>query len=218
MQSDQPKQYMALAGRAVLQHVLAAFEANARIASIHVLISAQDTHWQPAWLQACHKTRVLSCGGQSRAETVLNGLHALHGIAKDEDWILVHDAARPGLTQSMLNRLIDSVLQHQQGGILAIPLADTLKRQTADQTIRETVPRAGLWQAQTPQMFHYRALTEALSTHLSRQPTDEAQVMEWSGVQPQLVLGGLRNMKITYPQDVRLLEALMTLDIEDEIV
>ncbi len=215
MQSTMPKQYLMLGERTLIQHVLHTFDSHPKISSVRVLISADDIFWQPGWLKACHKCSLHLCGGATRAETVLNGLNVLQQIAQPDDWILVHDAARPGLTHAMIDRLIEKVGQDAQGGILALPVADTLKREDEHHHIVETIPRALLWQAQTPQMFHYQDLLAALTQYLLRAPTDEAQVMEWAGYRPRLVLGGLRNLKVTYPEDLQVLNALMDADFED---
>lgn len=130
-----------------------------------------------------------------------------------DDWILVHDAARPGLTLALLDTLLDSLENDAVGGLLALPLADTLKQSNADDRVKTTIPRDGLWQAQTPQMFRYRLLTNALE-NFDGVPTDEAQAIESLGFEPKLVTGSLRNMKVTYPQDM----ALMELFIQKEIV
>lgn len=207
MQSVAPKQYLLLNGKPILRYAIDTFESHPRIKSITVVIAPEDAYWQSELLDNCSKTRVLACGGATRAETVLNGLKQLD--VGDDDWVLVHDAARPGLDAVMMNRLLDGVNKQDGGGILALPLADTLKRAAANAGIGETIPRDGLWQAQTPQMFGYGLLKQALSTHLQQQPTDEAQAMEWMGYRPKLILGGLKNMKITYPQDLTVVAALL---------
>lgn len=207
MQTQVPKQYLLLCGKPILRHAIDTFEAMPQIASISIVISADDAYWQPELLHGCRKTRVYACGGSTRAESVLNGLNQLS--LKASDWILVHDAARPGIDAHMLKRLMDEVQAPDVGGILALPLADTLKRADADRKIMATLPREGLWQAQTPQMFGFEALKEALMTHLHKQPTDEAQAMEWMGHQPKLILGDLKNLKITYPHDLTVVAALM---------
>jgi 2-C-methyl-D-erythritol 4-phosphate cytidylyltransferase len=209
MQSETPKQYLMLNGKPILQHAIDIFEAMEQVASIVIVVAKQDAFWQPALLEHCKKTRVLECGGETRAASVLNGLKAMADQVAAEDWILVHDAARPGIDQAMTERLINAISATEVGGLLALPLADTLKRADAHGLVDETIPRLQLWQAQTPQMFRHAELQQALSTHLHRQPTDEAQAMEWMGHQPKLVLGDLKNMKVTYPQDITVVAALM---------
>jgi len=125
---------------------------------------------------------------------------------------LVHDAARPGLTLALLNTLLDSLEHDAVGGLLALPLADTLKQSNADSRVKDTIPRDGLWQAQTPQMFRYSLLKRALE-NFDGAPTDEAQAIEALGLEPKLVVGSLRNMKITYPQDMALMEVLIQKEI-----
>lgn len=209
MQSTLPKQYLSLLGAPLLRHVIQRFESCEEIASITIVIATDDQDWQPSLLEGCQKTQVMPCGGTTRAESVLNGLNALRDLVKPADWILVHDAARPGIDHVMLQRLINTVGASDTGGILALPLADTLKRADEQGHITETIPREHLWQAQTPQMFRYADLHNALNTYLTRQPTDEAQAMEWMGKRPKLVLGNLKNMKVTYPDDLQVVAALM---------
>ncbi|MDF0378850.1 2-C-methyl-D-erythritol 4-phosphate cytidylyltransferase [Methylophilus sp. YYY-1] len=213
MQSSRPKQYLPLNGEPLLKHVIQTFESFAAITSISVVIAEDDQDWQPALLAGCQKTRVLLCGGATRAESVLNGLRALNAQVQARDWILVHDAARPGIDHEMLLRLIDSVGDDDTGAILALPLADTLKRAGTQTTIAETIPRNHLWQAQTPQMFRYAELQSALSHSIEKQPTDEAQAMEWMGHHPKLVQGSLKNMKVTYPDDLQVVAALMQMSL-----
>lgn len=209
MKSTLPKQYLSLLGEPLLKHVIQCFESFYAIASISIVIAEDDQDWQTCLLEGCQKTQVMTCGGSTRAETVLNGLHALRALVQPADWILVHDAARPGIDHVVLQRLINAVGVSDIGGILALPLADTLKRGDDQRHITETIPREHLWQAQTPQMFRYADLYSALNTYLTRQPTDEAQAMEWMGKRPKLVLGSLKNMKVTYPDDLQVLTALM---------
>ena len=203
-----PKQYLPLAGRPSVSWTLEPFLTCERIASVHLVLSADDAHWQA---HATHhpKLSTLHCGGETRAETVLNALKVLN--VEPSDWILVHDAARPGLTHQLLDYLLDEVEDDEVGGLLAIPLADTLKRADAKQRVASTEPREGLWQAQTPQMFRYGILKEALIKS-GGAPTDEAQAVEALGLSPKLVTGQLRNLKITYPQDLALAEAIIAAD------
>jgi 2-C-methyl-D-erythritol 4-phosphate cytidylyltransferase len=140
----------------------------------------------------------------------LNGLEAIQDQVNSDDWILVHDAARPGLSNLLLNQLISTLENDTVGGLLAMPIADTLKRADVEQRVEETIPRNGLWQAQTPQMFRYSTLKKAL-TEFNGTPTDEAEAIEALGLKPQLVTGELRNLKVTYPQDLAVLSALLEL-------
>lgn len=209
MGAEIPKQYLQLRAQPLIQHVIETLEQSEYIHSVQVILSADDAHWATAKLQLSDKTHVHYCGGKTRAETVLNGLHAISTLAHKDDWVLVHDAARPGLNHAMLNRLIEHVQHDSVGGLLAMPLADTLKLADASQRVEKTIPRAQLWQAQTPQMFRLSMLMRALKD-FDGVPTDEAQAIESLGFQPKLVLGGLRNLKVTYPEDLTVLNALFT--------
>jgi 2-C-methyl-D-erythritol 4-phosphate cytidylyltransferase len=203
-----PKQYLPLLGRPMIAWTLDTFLACERIASVQLVLSADDTHWQA---HSIHhpKLSILRCGGKTRAATVLNALNTLNVEATD--WMLVHDAARPALTHQLLDDLLDQIQDDEVGGLLAIPLADTLKRANAAQRVALTEPREGLWQAQTPQMFRYEILKKAL-IQAGGAPTDEAQAVEALGLSPKLVTGQLRNLKITYPQDLALAEAIIAAD------
>lgn len=207
MGSDIPKQYLPLFGLPLVLHSLKVFTENSRIDSVNIVLSAEDTDWQKLAIDSNEKIAVHRCGGETRAATVLNGLEQMNGVAGD-DWVLVHDAARPGLTHELLNRLLDDLQDDPVGGLLAIPLADTLKRADAAQRVARTEPRENLWQAQTPQMFRYAMLKKALQA-CDAAPTDEAQAMEALGYKPKLVLGDLRNLKITYARDLALIEAIL---------
>jgi 2-C-methyl-D-erythritol 4-phosphate cytidylyltransferase len=210
MASDRPKQYLPILGLPLMAYSLNVFTSNDRISTVNIVLSADDVHWQKQATQKHAKIVVHYCGGETRAASVLNGLSAMNQVA-DDDWVLVHDAARPGLTDELLNRLLDSVKGDAVGGLLAIPLADTLKRADSAQRVARTEPREHLWQAQTPQMFPYALLKNALQ-HGGCAPTDEAQAVEALGLQPKLVLGDLRNFKVTYPQDLALMEAILSAD------
>lgn len=140
---------------------------------------------------------------------MLNTLHAIAPQLHEDDWMLVHDAARPGLTHALLSQLIDTLENDAVGGLLALPVADTLKQSAVDHQVKQTIPRANLWQAQTPQMFRYGTLKSALH-QFKDSVTDEAEAIEALGLSPKLVQGELRNLKVTYPQDLILLEALFS--------
>lgn len=211
MAAESPKQYLHLHGQPLIQHVIKVFEQSVRISSINIVLSQQDTYWQSASLSLNGKTKVHYCGGDTRSATVLNGLAAIADNVDVNDWVLVHDAARPGLSDALLNRLLSSLENDAVGGLLAMPLADTLKRADSNQAVAATVPRNNLWQAQTPQMFRYATLKKAL-TEFQGAPTDEAEAIEALGLKPKLVPGDLRNLKVTYPQDLKVLAALLAAD------
>ncbi|MEI7917108.1 MAG: 2-C-methyl-D-erythritol 4-phosphate cytidylyltransferase [Methylophilaceae bacterium] len=206
-----PKQYVSLLDRPMIAWTLDTFLACERIASVHLALSPDDHHWQAH--QIHHpKLSILHCGGETRAVTVLNTLKVLD--VDDADWVLVHDAARPGLTHELLDHLLDEVQDDEVGGLLAIPVSDTLKRADAKLRVASTESRDGLWQAQTPQMFRYGILKDAL-TKAGGKPTDEAEAVEALGFSPKLVTGQLRNLKITYSQDLALAEAILAADQQE---
>ena len=207
MASVLPKQYVPLAGKPMISHTIQVFFKHPRITSIHLALNPEDDFWRSLPLEPASKLKLHYTGGDSRCETVLNTLRAIE--AADDDWILVHDAARPGLTQQLLDNLMNALENDAVGGLLALPLADTLKEADVANRVAGTIPRANLWQAQTPQMFRYGLLKKALE-NFNGVATDEAEAIEALGLQPKLVQGELRNLKITYPQDLVLLEALFS--------
>ena len=191
-------------------HVLETFHSARQIDQIYLVVSAEDAYIDELPLPP--RCTVLRCGGATRQASVTNGLLAMRSETEDDDWILVHDAARPGLTAALLDQLLDTLEHDAVGGLLALPLADTLKQSNTDSRVEKTIPREGLWQAQTPQMFRFALLHKAL-TSFKGSPTDEAQAVEALGLQPKLVVGSMRNMKITYPQDMALMEILIQKEI-----
>ncbi len=207
-----PKQYLPLNGKPMVSHSIQTFFASPRIAGIHLALSPDDFFWRSLTLDDNSRLNLHYTGGETRAQTVLNTLNAIRAKLEPDDWILVHDAARPGLTDKLLNALLDELESDAVGGLLALPLADTLKQGNVDARVTQTIPREGLWQAQTPQMFRFQVLHDALSA-FDGVPTDEAQAVEALGLQPKLVMGSLRNMKVTYPQDLALMELMMQKDI-----
>ena len=214
MGAETPKQYLPLLGKPLIWHTLHVFAECSRISGISVVLSADDQIWDSHdWSAFGGKVQVLRCGGESRAATVLNGLQVLKNQIATEDWVLVHDAARPGLTAGLLDRLLDTLTDDPVGGLLALPVADTMKRADADGRVASTEPREALWQAQTPQMFRYGLLCRALEQAHGK-PTDEAQAIEALGLKPKLVSGELRNLKITYPQDLELIAAILAAQLE----
>lgn len=206
MGNTAPKQYLPLAGRPMIYHALHALYHTSRIARIGVVLAPDDADWERHdWSHFDDKLVVMRCGGATRAESVTNGLYFLKasGDIQDEDWILVHDAARPGLSVALVERLLDQLAEDDVGGLLAIPLADTLKRANDEQRVAHTEPREGLWQAQTPQMFRAAMLIEALQ-NAPASITDDASAIEAAGYAPKLVMGEAYNFKVTYPQDLAL--------------
>jgi len=202
------KQYMDLNSVPMIAHAMMVLAREPRLEKIFVVLSPTDKRWNNyAWQGWEERIEVLRCGGATRAETVLNGLDAIAKICAADDWVLVHDAARPCLPDEMLGKLLDEVADDPVGGLLAVPVADTLKRAAPESVsgarVEATVPRAGLWQAQTPQMFRHGTLVQALRVAGSDM-TDEASAIEQLGLQPRLVESDSRNLKVTYPQDLEL--------------
>ncbi len=213
--ADCPKQYLPLAGKPMLRHVLDTFAASAAIAHTYVVVSADDGWIGPALADApqlAPRVTVLRQGGPSRRQSVLNGLHAMRDQVADHDWVLVHDAARPGLTAALIDDLIRALEDDAVGGLLALPVVDTLKRADArgdsGERVQATVARERLWAAQTPQMFRYGLLRRALQQAV--EVTDEASAVEALGLQPKLVAGSPRNFKVTLPHDVVLAELFLS--------
>ena len=211
-----PKQYMTIAGKPMMAHVLETFAQTNSISHTFVVVSAEDAYIDALMadtpgLQG--RVSVLRCGGATRAETVHNGLLAIGQQAKDEDWVLVHDAARPGITGALIDTLVQALADDATGGLLALPVVDTLKHAT-DGRADKTVPRAHLWAAQTPQMFRYALLLRAFKhaqEHISAL-TDDASAIEMLGLTPKLIEGSPRNFKVTLPHDVALAEFLLLQD------
>jgi 2-C-methyl-D-erythritol 4-phosphate cytidylyltransferase len=205
--ADRPKQYAPLCGRTVIEWALAPFLTDARCAGAVVALAEED----PYWKAVAPPSVLVAAGGQERSHSVRNGLAALAERANRDDWVLVHDAARPCLSGPDLDRLLADLAVHPVGGLLATPAADTLKRADAFRDVQQTVDRAGLWRAQTPQMFRYGRLCEALDrAHAAgRTPTDEAQAIEWLGDIPRLVEGAAANLKITSAADLAIAAALL---------
>jgi 2-C-methyl-D-erythritol 4-phosphate cytidylyltransferase len=211
--SATPKQYAPLQGRTVIEWALAPFLADPGCAGVSISLAADDPYWGEisGRLAGAAVEIIIAPGGIERSHSVRKGLEVLAGRAAAEDWVLVHDAARPCLSSADLRQLLERLSTHRVGGILATPAADTLKRAGADSSIEQTVDRAGLWRALTPQMFRYQLLCDALDRALAsgRLPTDEAQALEWMGEHPVLVQGSAANIKITSADDLVLAAALL---------
>ena len=205
-----PKQYLDLHGRPMIYHALSALAAVPRVSSIAVVLSAQDTHWDgysEHWAAIGPKLRALRVGGASRAETVANGLAALS--APGDSWVLVHDAARPCLRSELVEQFLDELEADPVGGLLALPLSDTIKSADENLRVEKTLSREHVWRAQTPQMFRHGMLSKALAA--CPQATDEAQAIETLGHQPKLVMGDSANLKVTYAPDLQLARMLLTI-------
>jgi 2-C-methyl-D-erythritol 4-phosphate cytidylyltransferase len=207
MGAECPKQYLQLAGRPLIRHALATLCAVPAIVRVYVVLAPDDTYWPEAeFADLGAKLRVLRCGGATRAESVANGLAAMATDVAGNDWVLVHDAARACLTVGHVETLIRDVGDDATGGILAVPVADTVKRESGGR-IEATVPREKLWQAQTPQMFRHGMLSKALA--VAPAVTDEASAIEALVLKPKLVAADATNLKVTFPLDLHLAEWIL---------
>jgi len=207
MGTELPKQYLRLRGRTVLDHALAALLADPAIRRVVVAVAPGDTRWQDGEHARAPRVRWVA-GGAERCHSVLNALDDLAAEAAAGDWVLVHDAARPCLGRADLHRLVRSLRGHPVGGLLGVPVRDTMKRCTADGSVAATVDRAGLWHAYTPQMFRFGLLHEALRAAVATGElvTDEAAAVERAGFVSRMVEGSFGNIKVTRPQDLPLAE------------
>jgi len=200
MGSGLPKQYLEIAGRPLLYYAVRRLAMHPRIEQVFVVLAPGDPRYARIdWSAFAGKLEPLYCGGETRAASVFNGLLAANDAIDAADWVLVHDAARPCLGETDLDRLIAEVGEEATGGLLAVPVADTLKRGREGRAMR-TESREDLWLAQTPQMFRCRLLVEALRVAGPAVITDEAGAIERLGLHPKLVMGDARNLKVTYPQ------------------
>ncbi|MCU7930590.1 MAG: 2-C-methyl-D-erythritol 4-phosphate cytidylyltransferase [Candidatus Thiodiazotropha sp. (ex Codakia rugifera)] len=212
MGSEIPKQYLQLSGRRVIDHTLARLLSHPKIEGVYVALSPQDNHWQAC--DYADDPRVVRVdGGEQRCHSVLNALHQLQQHqAAQEAWVLVHDAARPCLSHADLDNLIVTLINHPVGGLLGIPVRDTLKSVNADAEVEATVSRKGLWHALTPQMFRLGILTHALEDAISKTKwvTDDASAMELAGYRPKMIEGEAGNLKITRPEDLLLASDMLS--------
>jgi 2-C-methyl-D-erythritol 4-phosphate cytidylyltransferase len=210
--AEQPKQYLPLAGRPMLWHAVASV-CVAPIETVFVVLAPEDREFaRHDWSAFGAKLEPLYCGGASRRDSVHNGLVAAMAALDADDWILVHDAARPCLPARDLASLIGETREDSIGGILALPAADTVKRAMKDEAgamrIAATEDRSQLWLAQTPQMFRCGLLQQALKSARGA-VTDEASAVEQLGLTPRLVTGSRENIKVTFPEDLKIAEAIL---------
>lgn len=218
MGAELPKQYLPLAGQTLLEVTLSRLHLAFPNAILVLPLHPED-HWWPAaekrLLKHYPNAKLLTClGGKERADSVLNGLNALAAFAKPNDWVLVHDVARPCVTQQDLHQLYKALQDHPIGGLLAAPVADTMKRGKRSNDANEvsaTVDRNQLWHALTPQMFRFNKLYSALSKGLAQglNLTDESSALEAAGFKPLLIAGRRDNIKITHPEDLPFAELLL---------
>jgi len=204
-----PKQYIPVAGRPMMFHSIETLASVPRVARVFVVLAPLDRHWgQHDWSVLPDKVEGIFCGGGHRAESVARSLKHVEERIGHDDWVLVHDAARPCVGKELVEQFLDEVGDDPVGGLLAMPLADTLKSSDENQRVAATIPRINLWRAQTPQMFRY----ELLRRGLDRRPdaTDEAQAVESVGYSaPRLVQGDNLNIKVTFAEDLQLAEMIL---------
>lgn len=217
MAAGSPKQYLTIGAKPMLRHTVDAFLSSPLIAHTYVVVSADDPFIDavlPDAKEEGGRVTVLRHGGATRMESIRNGLHTLGDVLGPDDRVLVHDAARPGLNAALIERLIVETGGHAAGGLLALPVVDTVKRHNegmVDSVV--TIPRDGLWLAQTPQMFPYELLCRALDTATDPTAiTDDASAVEALGLTPRLVEGHPRNLKVTLPSDIRIAEMYLAAD------
>jgi 2-C-methyl-D-erythritol 4-phosphate cytidylyltransferase len=209
MQADKPKQYLPLLGQTILEHTLERLLSLSGLQGVVVVLSKEDRFGRDLPLLQDPRI-VIADGGAERGDSVLNGLSVLSDRLTSDDWVLVHDAARPCVAAADIEKLLSDLRDHPVGGILGTPVSDTIKR--VDQNIiQETVDRSILWQAQTPQMFRYGLLQKALSEALSQAITitDEASALEAAGFTPAIVEGRRDNIKVTRPEDLPVAELIL---------
>ena len=204
-----PKQFTLLRGQPLLVHTIAALLAPGAVEHVFVALSPehQQSHTSINWALLGARVTPLWCAGETRAITVQNALHAIQDQLHAMDWVLVHDGARPCLPPIALQRLMATVGEDAVGGLLAVPVADTLKHQDGAGRVARTVDRTGLWAAQTPQMFRYGLLCQALQDNPLA--TDEASAVEALGHHPLLVMGEASNLKVTTPADLKWAEYIL---------
>ena len=208
MGSTTPKQFSNFHGKTILEYVESIFSKLATIKTITIALNKKQKYIESLNCQFSNKTTLIDCGGSNRSETVLNALRIIGEDIQKKDWIMVHDAARVGITESLVNNFIRDIVDDKVGGILAIPALDTVKRVDKKQQIIRTEKRDEIWLAQTPQMFRFDLLNKAL-TSFKGNPTDESEAIEAFGLSPKIVKGSLVNFKITYPDDLMRIEKLI---------
>lgn len=211
MAADVPKQYLKINGKTILEHTIERLISHPKINGVVVAIAADDQHWDKLTFQTS-KPIIKTLGGSERCLSVKNALYELQRHGSDQDWVLVHDAARPCLRHRDLDRLFQQLSQHMVGGLLAYPVRDTMKRSDEKHRVVETVERNMLWHALTPQMFRLHLLRKVLNDAIEQGfvVTDEASAVEHAGYQPKLVEGHADNIKITTPDDLPLAECFLS--------
>jgi 2-C-methyl-D-erythritol 4-phosphate cytidylyltransferase len=205
MQSDIPKQYIELAGKSILEHTISIFIKHPLVHGIVVSISEDDHYWpniQQNINDSSNKPLLVAKGGKERYDSVLSALEYLYQQINQDSWVLVHDAARPCLLASDIDKLIHTLSTNEVGGLLGLPISDTLKRSNSQQQVERTVKRDHMWRALTPQFFKLLTLINALKSANNQEITDESSAIELLGLKPCLIEGDFNNIKITHPGDL----------------
>ena len=205
-----PKQYVSIGGKPILEHTLSALLSCTEFEKVVVVLGKSDLNWNT--VPSATDQRIMTAqGGETRAHSVLNGLDKLAGVAKEDDWVLVHDAARPCVTVEQLAPLFSAVIGHSVGGLLGMPVVDTVKHVSFQGEVESTLPREHIWLAQTPQIFRYALLKRALSDAIEEGViiTDEASAIELAEHKPKMVLGSKDNIKVTHWEDLQRAEKIL---------
>ena len=206
LRAGQPKQYLPLAGKTLIEHTINAFDRIKLVTGINVVLAEDDEQWQELDIHT-EKFLRTTVGGDQRSISVFNGLDALD--AREQDWVLVHDAARPCVSEEDIMKLIKAVLEKNIGGILATPVVNTIKQSTDGKSVDSTLQRTELYAALTPQMFRVGELMAALSRSDPTSTTDESSAMEQQGYPSQLIMGSPNNIKVTYKSDLKRAELIL---------
>lgn len=216
MGANLPKQYLSLGNKTLLEHTLERLLQLPFIESLLLVLHPQDSYWHTLAPSQDARIQVVT-GGNERSDSVLNALNSLAPIAAEHDWVLVHDAARPCISLSSVQDLCHQLREHPVGGILGVPVSDTVKYVNSDETIQHTVDRRQLWQAQTPQMFRFGLLRNCLirAAQENKPVTDEASALEAYGYAPRMIYGRGDNIKITRPEDLRLAQWILQCQQEE---
>lgn len=216
MGADKPKQYLPLLGKTVLEWTLGSLLGHARISGVVVALAADDKHWENTCFAQDQRVVTVS-GGEERCHSVLNGLDQLAGGLAPEQWVMVHDVARPCISHGDLDQLIAATATAADGLVLGAPVRDTMKQTDAGRRVTLTAERGNLWHAYTPQVFRLGQLQASLQRCLEQHllVTDESSAMEQCGFQPQMVPGNEHNIKITWPGDLALAELILTSAAEE---
>ncbi len=205
-----PKQYLTLLGKPMLAYSIEVLINHPRIATVFVVVAPEDSWFERFnWSEFGSELQVVRVGGATRSKSVTRGLKAMGDAVSPDDWVLVHDAARPCLSNTLLDRLIAGIGEDDVGGLLACRIADTIKSADTHHRVIETRSRHGLWGAQTPQMFRRGLLERALSAVDSEEITDDASAVEQLGYQPLLIESEVENLKVTYAGDLRLAQTIL---------